>query len=89
MIDLCKPHGIWLDRQELQQIITFIKDGGLQKARSMELEKLKEEQNRLKAIQQSQAMQPVSSLTGRPTRFWYDDESVIGNLVKRLFGRDG
>lgn len=88
VIDLCKPHGIWFDRQELQQIINFIKDGGLQKARAMELEKLKEEQNRLKAIQQSHSMEPVSPMIGRSNRLWYDDESVIGSLIKRLFGQD-
>lgn len=47
IVDLCKDHGVWLDRQELQKIIHFIRNGGLQKAREMELTRLKDEQKRL------------------------------------------
>ncbi len=87
VIDLCKPHGIWFDRQELQRIVAFIKDGGLQKARAMELERIKEEQSRLQAIRQSPSMEPLSLITGKPDRSWYDDESIIGSLVKRLISK--
>jgi Zn-finger nucleic acid-binding protein len=38
VLDWCREHGTWLDRGELQKIITFIKNGGLRKAREREIE---------------------------------------------------
>lgn len=51
IIDWCMPHGTWFDRQELQQIVSFIKEGGLAKVRKNEIESLREEQNRLRELQ--------------------------------------
>lgn len=38
---VCKPHGIWLDRNGLRQIIEFIRAGGLERAQAAELEEQK------------------------------------------------
>jgi Zn-finger nucleic acid-binding protein len=38
VIDTCKMHGIWLDNQELGQIVKFIQGGGLDKARQKEID---------------------------------------------------
>jgi Zn-finger nucleic acid-binding protein len=38
--DICRQHGIWLDRDELQHIIDFIHAGGLQRSRTLEKERL-------------------------------------------------
>ena len=43
IIDVCKQHGIWFDRDELSRIIEFIKEGGLDAARSKEKMQLEEE----------------------------------------------
>ncbi len=37
--DICRLHGIWLDRSELQMIIEFIDSGGLDRARQLEAER--------------------------------------------------
>jgi Zn-finger nucleic acid-binding protein len=42
IINVCGAHGVWLDRDEIRQIIEFIKAGGLDHARKMELEHLEE-----------------------------------------------
>jgi Zn-finger nucleic acid-binding protein len=42
VLDWCREHGNWFDRGELQKIITFIKNGGLRKAREREIENLQE-----------------------------------------------
>ncbi len=55
IVDVCKDHGVWLDRQELQKIIHFIRNGGLQKARDMELTRLKDEQKRLEDMKRQNA----------------------------------
>lgn len=47
IIDLCKQHGIWFDRDELSTIIEFIRNGGMDAARSKEKLELEEERRRL------------------------------------------
>jgi Zn-finger nucleic acid-binding protein len=47
IVDVCKPHGTWFDKDELRRAVQFIQAGGLEKARSQELEQLKDEQRRL------------------------------------------
>jgi Zn-finger nucleic acid-binding protein len=42
VLDWCRDHGSWFDRGELQKIISFIRNGGLRKARERELEELEE-----------------------------------------------
>jgi Zn-finger nucleic acid-binding protein len=48
VVDVCKGHGTFLDAGELQQIVTFIHDGGLERARARQIDDLKEQQARLK-----------------------------------------
>jgi Zn-finger nucleic acid-binding protein len=38
VIDTCKAHGVWLDNQELGQIVKFIESGGLEKSRERDAE---------------------------------------------------
>ena len=48
VLDWCRNHGSWFDRQELQRIVMFIREGGLRKARERELSQLKELKSRLR-----------------------------------------
>ncbi len=43
IIDICKPHGAWFDRDELRRIVEFIRNGGLDTARAIEIQKLESE----------------------------------------------
>ena len=57
VLDACKPHGVWFDADELRRIVVFIRGGGLDLARTQEIEKLQEERHRLEsAAQQSQGL---------------------------------
>jgi Zn-finger nucleic acid-binding protein len=38
VISVCRNHGIWLDRDQMRQIISFISSGGLDRARRAEEE---------------------------------------------------
>lgn len=38
VIDLCKGHGVWFDPGELQRILTFVANGGLERMRESEAE---------------------------------------------------
>jgi Zn-finger nucleic acid-binding protein len=50
VLDSCREHGSWFDRGELQKIITFIKNGGLRKAREREIEDLQQRRLDLEAL---------------------------------------
>jgi len=60
VIDVCKGHGTFLDRGELQQIVSFIQRGGLDRARQRQIEELKDEEQRLRAAQQAQGVRDIA-----------------------------
>jgi Zn-finger nucleic acid-binding protein len=47
IIDICRGHGAFLDAGELHAIVTFITEGGLDRARQRERDDLEEERHRL------------------------------------------
>jgi Zn-finger nucleic acid-binding protein len=46
IIDMCRPHGVWFDAEELQRLCEFIRQGGLDIARQKEIAELKDERRR-------------------------------------------
>lgn len=50
IIDLCKKHGIWFDRDELSRIIEFVREGGLETARAKEKAQLDEQRRQLEQL---------------------------------------
>jgi Zn-finger nucleic acid-binding protein/RNA polymerase subunit RPABC4/transcription elongation factor Spt4 len=50
VVDVCRGHGTFLDAGELHAIVTFIKDGGLDRARLREKSDLEEERRRLMTL---------------------------------------
>jgi Zn-finger nucleic acid-binding protein len=50
IVDVCKGHGTFLDAGELHQIVTFIQGGGLDRARQRQIDDMKEEEERLRAL---------------------------------------
>ena len=55
VVDVCKGHGTFLDAGELHQVVTFIVQGGLERAREREKEELRDDQ-RTRADEQRKAM---------------------------------
>jgi Zn-finger nucleic acid-binding protein len=47
IVDVCKGHGVWFDRDELSRIVEFIRGGGLEASRAREKAEIKEERRRL------------------------------------------
>jgi Zn-finger nucleic acid-binding protein len=47
VVDFCKGHGTWFDRDELSRIVEFIRGGGLEAARAREKREIREERDRL------------------------------------------
>jgi Zn-finger nucleic acid-binding protein len=59
IVDVCKSHGTWFDRDELRQIIEFIGAGGLDAARDKERAQLELEKQRLKDRERASASMPA------------------------------
>ena len=49
VLDVCRNHGTWFDANELQRIVQFIRDGGLDQARERGKLELAAERRRLQA----------------------------------------
>ena len=47
IIDVCRKHGVWFDRDELSRIVEFIRSGGLDLARTREKASLEDERRQL------------------------------------------
>lgn len=55
VVDVCRGHGTFLDRGELHQVVRFVQEGGLDRARRAEVEQLREEQRRLRDLERQGA----------------------------------
>ena len=49
VVDVCSLHGTWFDRDELRRIVEFIRDGGLEAARTREMEELERRKRELQS----------------------------------------
>jgi Zn-finger nucleic acid-binding protein len=78
VVDVCRGHGTFLDRGELQQVVRFIQAGGLDRARQSEIEELREEQRRLQSLQQ------MSGQAGRVAGAFAWDERWFREFMKAL-----
>jgi Zn-finger nucleic acid-binding protein len=58
VVDVCRGHGTFLDAGELHAIVTFIRGGGLERARRRRIEELKEEERRIESKRNRQAPKP-------------------------------
>jgi Zn-finger nucleic acid-binding protein len=84
VIDVCRTHGAWFDRDELQYIVRFIRAGGLDMARAKEKAELEEARRRLEAARAGQRpdreSHHVYSYSLAPL-----DLSEIASAVSQLF----
>lgn len=85
VIDWCKDHGTWLDHTELPQIVTFIRGGGLRKARTREKELLQAESRRLRmkelqlTVKEGKAPRDVSTIS------WNQDSDSFMDLLSSMW----
>jgi len=80
VIDVCRGHGAFLDRGELHQIARFVQGGGLARARQRQIDDLKEEEERLRALQAHAAQNPSADAS-----FTWDGGGVnLLSLLERL-----
>lgn len=87
VVDVCKGHGTWFDRDELHDIVEFIKSGGLEVSRAREKRELEEERQNLRQEQTAAALhhRPLMSVSdGEDRRSGV--ASAATELLKLLVG---
>lgn len=62
IVDVCKQHGTWFDRDELSRIVEFINDGGLNAARAKEKIEIAEQREQLRQEQRAIDLRQSSAL---------------------------
>lgn len=62
ILDACRPHGSWFDKDELRRLIGFIRGGGLEKARVLRMDALKAQEQATKLAARLEAMQGAQNL---------------------------
>jgi len=65
IVDVCKPHGTWFDKEELRRVVEFIRAGGIDKARAIEIAELKQQRQRLEAAQAARNAEPSPVYSSR------------------------
>jgi Zn-finger nucleic acid-binding protein len=87
IVDACKGHGTWFDRDELSEIIQFIRSGGFEVSRQKEKRELEFERQQLRTEQMVAASRESRSIGSS-----YSDEDRLGgisaasSLLKFLLG---
>lgn len=59
IIDACRGHGLWFDRDELALIVRFVKEGGLERAREHEKASIEEARSRLRDEERTRRLEAV------------------------------
>jgi Zn-finger nucleic acid-binding protein len=84
IVDVCKGHGTWFDRDELQHIVEFIRTGGLDLSREKEKAELEAARRRLEAARSAPQMDRQYE-RGSDYSFGEADLLVIaGSLLSKL-----
>ena len=83
IVDICKGHGTWFDRDELSRIVEFIRAGGLDLARAKERVQIEEQRRQLR---QDQLFRDRTSNLERGDIEYYRGFAIAstGDLLKLL-----
>ena len=81
IVDVCRGHGTFLDRGELHQIVRFIQQGGLERAREAQRQELADERWRQQMLDRAPASLEVPAASGQWNQHW------LRELFAALFDR--
>ena len=85
VINVCKEHGIWFERDELRQVLAFIEAGGLERSRTRELSQLAEERHVAAAAAQPPLSADWEGFGSEPHLASASLASVVESLVAHFF----
>ena len=86
VVDVCREHGTWFDVDELQRVVHFLRDGGMDKVRDRQQAELESARRRLLAAKSASAR--MDSLEFPADRSHADGLPEVLRLVGSLFGRN-
>ena len=81
VVDVCKGHGTFLDSGELHQIVTFIHEGGLERARQRQIDDAREAESDLRAAELARSVREATQPDPSGKRWTGPD---IFELLRRL-----
>lgn len=84
IVDVCKGHGTWFDRDELSAIVEFIRGGGLEVARQKEKNELEFQRQQLRMEEMRAANRATSVEIYRAEEDRLSGLSAAGGLLKFL-----
>src|SRR5512133_1168 len=87
VVDVCKEHGTWFDKDELRRVIEFIRGGGLEQARAREIAELEEERRQTKTARITSSWSPPIIGTEPSSDFRDEGIFAIAKAIRSLFGR--
>ncbi len=76
ILDWCRGHGWWFDAQELERVLAFLEQGGMERARRAEHERYKSELAR-----EQERRAPLPPMPSRPARGWSLGEMLVDLLL--------
>ena len=84
IVDVCKGHGTWFDRDELSQIIGFIRSGGLEQSREKEKHEIEAQRQQLRMEEYMAANRGSSRIVYTSEDDQLNGLSAAGGLLKFL-----
>jgi Zn-finger nucleic acid-binding protein/ribosomal protein L40E len=81
VLDVCKAHGIWFDQDELRRILAFIAGGGLDRARELEIEALKEARRAATPVPQNPASSYEFAQQMNASGHWLTAAGLVGLAI--------
>jgi Zn-finger nucleic acid-binding protein len=66
IVDVCKAHGTWFDKDEMRRIIEFIRAGGFEQARANEMAELERQRREVEAARNAAAHERASLYGSSP-----------------------
>lgn len=81
VVDVCKAHGTWFDKDELRRIVEFIQAGGLDQARARQIEELERQRRELNATRITGTGETTSAYNSSN---FSPLESVVGMAAEAL-----
>lgn len=86
VLDVCKAHGTWFEKDELRRTIEFIRAGGLEKARAHQIAEMEDERKRLEAARSAPIVYDAEELSGSNRHAKGEIFVDLADLIRSLFG---
>ena len=85
VIDICRGHGAFLDAGELHEIVSFVRQGGLDRARSRRLDEIRDAERRLHDAERRASLEhrAAASPTTRSAGFGEDGLAGLLEMIRR------